>query len=152
MSHIAEATTILAPPSRADLLEYISRLPTSKDGRPLLRLKAGFTHSGLRLEHDVEVEFDAPRGEHGGEFQLALSWRPVGTELLPAFKGLLRFERDANYPCTWIMLQGDYDPPLGRAGKAFDAVAGERIARSTVRALLDDLRAALDGAMRSREM
>jgi hypothetical protein len=151
MTHIAEATTAQAPPSRADMLDFIARLPKGHEGQRVLRLKAGPRGAAL-MEHDVEVEFDPPTGEHGGEFEMRVAWQPVGTMLLPRFSGILRFERDKNYPYTWIFIEGDYEPPLGKAGKAFDAIAGERIARSTMRALLDDLRAALENAVRAREL
>lgn len=152
MTHIAEATIIQAPPSRADVLDFLSRLPKSKGGYPLIRLKAGLTRGGLRLEHDVEVEIEPPRGETGDKFAMKVFWHPVGTTLLPTFEGTLRFEWDHDYHNTWALLQGNYEPPLGAVGKAFDAVLGERIARTTMRALLDDVRASLEAAIHARDL
>jgi hypothetical protein len=148
MTHIAEATAIQSPPerSRAYLLSYVSRLPKSRDGRAVVRLGAGPTSGGLRLEHDVEAELKPADDEKHLEYRVALSWRPTGTTLLPSFSGVLRFQWDEDYGYTWLVLEGDYEPPLGAAGKAFDAIAGERIARGTMRALLDDLREVLESA------
>jgi hypothetical protein len=148
MTHIAEATAIQSPPerSRAYLLDYVSRLPASHDGRAVMRLSAGQKPGGLRLEHDVEVELKPAHDETHLEYRVDVSWRPTGTTLLPSFAGVLRFQWDEQYGYTWLVIEGDYEPPLGAAGKAFDAIAGERIARGTMRALLDDLRAVLEAA------
>jgi hypothetical protein len=43
-----------------------------------------------------------------------------------------------------LTLEGEYEPPLGPAGKVFDVALGRSIARATVRRLLDALRDALE--------
>ncbi len=111
-----------------------------------MRLTAGLTPGGLQLEHDVEVQLNSARDVAGLEYRVGVSWQPTGTRLLPSFTGLLRFQWDENYGNTWLVIEGNYEPPLGAVGRAFDAVVGEKIARNTLRALLDELRVALEAA------
>ncbi len=145
MTHIAEATAVKLPPERArtKLLDYFAKLSQSQHGHTKLQLRAG-PMSGLQLEHDVDVEVTPARDARGLEYRVDIAWQPTGTNLLPSFKGVLRFQWDEEYGNTWLMLEGDYEPPLGAAGKVFDEVAGQRIARTTLRALLDDFRTTLE--------
>ena len=148
MTHIAEGTAIESPPerSRAIAVDYLEQLERANHGRTILRLTAGVRPGGLRLEHDVEVELTPVRPEPPLEYRVNISWKPTGQALLPSFSGTLRFQWDENYGNTWLVIEGDYEPPLGAAGKAFDAIAGQHIARGTLRALLDDFRSVVEAA------
>jgi hypothetical protein len=148
MTHVAEATAIKSPPerSRAILVDYLTRLEKSNRGRAILRLTAGNRPSGLRLEHNVEAELEPVRTEQPLEYRVNISWKPTGETLLPSFSGTLRFQWDEEYGNTWLVVEGDYEPPLGVAGKTFDAIAGQHIARGTLRALLDDFRSVVETA------
>ncbi len=147
MTHIAEATVAKSPPerSREFLTDYIRELAASNQGLAVLRLRAGAHPGGLHLEHDVVVELTPVKTEDPLEYRVGIAWQP-GTPLLPSFNGTLRFQWDEEYGNTWLVIQGDYEPPLGAAGKAFDAIAGQHIARSTLRALLDDFRSVVESA------
>jgi hypothetical protein len=94
----------------------------------------------------VDATFARTEDPRGLEFPVDIAWKPAGTRLLPAFAGVLRFEYDEDYGRTWLVLEGDYEPPLGAAGSAFDALAGQRIARSTFRALLDEFRTVVESS------
>lgn len=61
--------------------------------------------------------------------------------LLPDFRGTLRF-RIANR-ATDITLDGSYVSPLGVAGRIFDRLIGERIARASLHDLADRIAAYL---------
>jgi len=69
---------------------------------------------------------------------LTVSWHPVGP--YPDFKGTLSADADADGDGTVISLVGRYAPPGGPAGEAFDAMLGYRIARATLRDLLEQIR------------
>ncbi len=64
----------------------------------------------------------------------------------PAFTGTLTLSAGEDYDETELRLDGQYDPPGGAAGHAFDELVGRRIAHATLGALLggvgEDLRAA----------
>jgi hypothetical protein len=73
---------------------------------------------------------------------LMLYWT-AGTRLLPDFHGTLRL-RIETVDQTRIALEGAWRAPLGWLGWAFTVVAGRRIAKSTMRDLLDRLAEALE--------
>jgi hypothetical protein len=64
----------------------------------------------------------------------------------PAFAGTLTLGAGEDYNETELRLEGQYDPPGGIAGRAFDGLVGGRIAHATMNALLsgvgDELREA----------
>jgi hypothetical protein len=146
MPHIAEATSVAERPelARERLLACLAKLPGGSDGHATLHLVAGSAPRGLHLEHDVDATFAPAQDPRGLEFRLGIAWKPTGTRLLPEFKGVVRFQYDEDYGHTWLRIEGDYEPPLGAAGSAFDAVAGQRIARTTLRALLDEFRTVVE--------
>jgi hypothetical protein len=89
-----------------------------------------------QARHEVRVRHELI--ESGGKKRLAFSWDP-DDRTVPRFAGTLTCdEKEAGI--TTVTLEGAYTPPLGLAGAAFDLVAGRKIARATVRALLDDIK------------
>ena len=73
---------------------------------------------------------------------LAIEWH-AGTRLFPLFHGTLRL-RIASVEMTRLTFEGAYRPPLGTFGVVFDALIGRRIARATMREMLDRIAAALE--------
>jgi hypothetical protein len=59
-------------------------------------------------------------------------------EPFPRFDGALSLEA-ASPKATTLTLEGRYEPPLGGAGKLFDAALGHRIAEATARELLKEI-------------
>jgi hypothetical protein len=51
---------------------------------------------------------------------------------LPEFRGTLRV-RIVSVDAIMLLIDGAYEPPGGLLGRAFDAIAGQRIARATAR-------------------
>jgi len=123
----------------------MNELKAAHRGRAILKLRAGTMPGGVHLERNVDAELTAAAPDPL-EYSVNISWEPKGTALLPRFNGILRFQWDEDYGNTWLIIEGDYEPPLGDAGKAFDAVIGQRIARGTLRALLDDFRSVIETA------
>ena len=72
-----------------------------------------------------------------------LTWTPKGSALLPHFSGeiVLRAAEDGR---PMIELVGQYAPPFGVPGKAFDMVIGSKISVSTAKALLRQIADAID--------
>lgn len=68
---------------------------------------------------------------------LLLVWKPEHDTAFPDFRGVLT-ARPENRGVS-MRLQGSYDPPFGMAGKLFDVIAGNRIAKRTMQRLLDRL-------------
>jgi hypothetical protein len=74
--------------------------------------------------------------------QLEISWT-AGTRFFPDFRGTLQL-RIASVEETRLTLEGTYRPPFGAAGRVFDALLGRRIARATMRDLLERLADAME--------
>jgi uncharacterized membrane protein len=67
----------------------------------------------------------------------------AGTRFFPDFHGALRL-RIASVEETRLSLEGTYQPPFGAFGAVFDLVIGRRIARATMRDLLQRLGDAME--------
>ena len=106
-------------------------------------------HVTGKIRKPVQMVF----ARHGDELEqgrlhdaMLIEWTATGTRLFPQFHGTLRL-RIAGASATRLTLEGAYRPPLGRVGRVFDRVIGRRIARATMRELLDRVA----GAMEARE-
>jgi len=100
---------------------------------------------GGRLRRPVRMVFQRrPDEAESGRAHdtLEVSWT-AGTRWLPDFHGALRL-RIASVDETRLTLEGEYRPPFGAAGTGFDALFGRRIARATLRDLLDRLAVAME--------
>ena len=73
---------------------------------------------------------------------MLVEWEAVGTRLFPQFHGTLRLRIAGEG--TYLTLEGAYRPPLGGAGQIFDRVIGRRIARATMRELLERIAADME--------
>jgi hypothetical protein len=98
-----------------------------------------------RVRRPVKLVFaHHPDETEGGRAHDALKvdWT-AGTRLLPDFHGTVRL-RIATVDTTSITLEGAWRVPFGLLGRAFNAVIGRRIAKATMRNLLDRLADALE--------
>lgn len=68
-----------------------------------------------------------------------ISWVAEPGGIYPSFDGQLAVRADEGYRTSLLELQGTYTPPLGAAGRAFDAVIGRRIAGGTAQNLLSEI-------------
>jgi hypothetical protein len=73
---------------------------------------------------------------------MLIEWT-AGTRLFPDFHGTLRLRIDS-VESTLLTLEGSYRPPFGAAGRVFNWLIGRRIARSTMRELLERLALAME--------
>jgi len=73
---------------------------------------------------------------------LELRWHPISGPY-PSFKGTLLARRGDAGSCR-LEIEGEYTPPGGIAGAAFDAVVGHRIAEESVTDLLERFKSAFE--------
>ncbi len=111
------------------------------DGR-LVRLTlcvttpAASAPDGSALSKEVIASF-ALVHSHDTRFpEYDVRWKPEGGGPYPTFAGRLSVDPDDDYDSFLLRLAGDYEAPFGIAGAIFDAAAGRRIAKATVRTLL----------------
>jgi len=113
--------------------------------RDLIRSVPGQAHKAVKLVFALHP--DETEGGRGHDAMM-IEWH-AGTRLFPDFHGTLRL-RIATVESTRLTFEGAYRPPLGQVGVAFDALIGRRIARATMRELLDRIADALE--RREREV
>ncbi|HEY1728362.1 MAG TPA: hypothetical protein VGG22_08325 [Candidatus Baltobacteraceae bacterium] len=145
MTEVYGTTTVNAPYSVA-LDSIVRRLRVKKHrlklSVPLAKLGFG---ANLGIEREVDVSFVPLHGHKGERLlhdELQFVWEPSGGGPFPTFTGSLKM-----HPVglnTEIVLSGEYQPPLGLVGEAFDAVIGKRIAEATAKMLLEMLQQELE--------
>ena len=80
-----------------------------------------------------------------GDFDgVAVSWEPLGDAALPGFSGKIDVEPDYYYGAFRLVLTGRYTLPIERSGRMFERHSGHRLASHTARALLENMRAAIE--------
>lgn len=145
MTRLRDAIVVDSPAEQSMLrLERFFDSLRGKDGVSRIRLRVptdGPTR-GLALEREVCVEARRTRGEAMLDDLMLITWVPEGTGVFPTFEGIL-IVRSTDGTSS-IELDGTYTPPFGPAGQVFDAAIGHRIAESTARELLKDLKAAVE--------
>jgi hypothetical protein len=136
MSKLSETIVVACPYHLAQ--QYIAfslRKPLEKPGVMTVRVPLG----DMQVSKDVlatvsegtdPMHFDQPWNVH---------WSPVGGGPYPDFDGQITVRADEDYTSCILEIQGEYRPPGGAAGKAFDAVVGRKIASATARALLEQI-------------
>ena len=158
---------------------YVSRVEVSRDAAVPFSEAETYAHDFLEdaersgIEVHVPLRDFLPRvtgkvkkpvkmvfARHGDELEqgrlhdaMLVEWKAVGTRLFPHFHGTLRL-RIAGVNATRLTLEGAYRPPLGGFGVGFDRLIGHRIARATMRNLLDRIAAEMERretAYRARE-
>jgi hypothetical protein len=150
MSHIEERTAVACPLAQA--AARIRRFfrengPPSGDTTQLdLRVDIALPGIGslLELQRSVVVtlqEHHLP-GDETPRYRIQWATRVPGP--FPLFAGELRVDEWTDYDSFSLRLEGDYEPPLGIAGEAFDIVLGKRIAHVTAVDLLARIRTAIE--------
>jgi hypothetical protein len=145
MTEVFGTTQVKAPYSVA--LDAIVRILRAKKNRVMLvvPLKTLGFGTNLGLEREVNVNFLPVRGHKGERLlydELQLKWEPAAGGPFPTFAGSLKM-----HPLgldTELVLSGEYQPPLGLVGEAFDAVIGKRIAEATAQMLLETIKQNLE--------
>ena len=145
MTRLSDSISVNCPAEQA-MLRLDTFFATLRKGNGVARLRLRVPTDGvmheIAIDREVCVEARRTRGEASLNDLMLIRWVPEGTGVFPTFEGTLivRSENDASS----IELDGSYTPPFGPAGQAFDAAIGHRIAQSTARELLKDLKAAVE--------
>lgn len=141
MTEVFGTITIKAPYSVA--MDAIVRRLKAKKNRIVLEVpfkKIGIP-TNLGIEREVDIAFHPVHGYKGEQQlhdELRFTWVPTGGGPFPTFGGMLKLRPlGADTEC---ILSGEYQPPGGKLGEAFDAVIGKRIAEATSNVLLDQIR------------
>lgn len=141
MTEVFGKITVDAPYSVA-MDAILRRLRTRKNTLalvvPFRKLGVG---TNLGVERDVIVAFVPMRGAKGAQQlhdEIEFTWEPAGGGPFPAFCGSLRMHPEGSR--TELVLSGEYQPPGGKLGEAFDAVIGKRVAEATAQTLLERLK------------
>ncbi len=95
---------------------------------------------GVQLERGVDARIMRTRDEQNLNDVYAVEWTPTGGGPFPDLHGRLILWSEDDPSCSYLELDGTYEPPLGTVvGAAFDATIGHLIAERTAKVLLDDI-------------
>lgn len=103
------------------------------------------------LERDAVVTLVPAHRPQDMTPRFTVHWEPAEPGPYPVFDGVLTVEAGDDYDVFRLALEGTYQPPLGLAGKAFDAVFGNRIAEQTARELLAEIAGVVEARVRDEE-
>jgi hypothetical protein len=107
--------------------------------RDLAPTRGGHLRQHVRLVAQRVPDEHEPGRAHDA---MEIDWT-AGTRFFPDFHGALRL-RIASVDHTLLTLEGTYQPPFGAFGLVFDLAIGRRIARATMRDLLQRLGDAME--------
>ena len=114
------------------------------DGGVELPLRVSLADFGLpdavSIERDVVVRINKRRDAENINDEIAISWSPADGGPYPAFDGRIVVWSEDNPTQSFIELEGNYAPPMGRLGEAFDETIGYLIAQRTAHEFLENLR------------
>ncbi len=143
MTPLCERTSV-----RGSLSETEARLESylasrrASDGVARLRLRVPVTGQarGLCVDREVRVEAWHDRDDLDLTVLIRVTWTPEGNVAFPKFWGTLVVWGHENPNLSHVELEGVYEPPLGAAGESFDAAIGHRLAASTAREFLEEVK------------
>lgn len=147
MSTIMEKELVHAPLGSANsfLQTFFANhtVPNSEGARIVLHAGEGAQAAVVSLQPAHRPEDMTPR--------YRVHWEAEGGGPFPVYDGELTIGADNDYNAFWLVLGGAYAPPGGAAGQLFDAVFGHRIAVSSARGLLTDMRAEIESLFAAQE-
>jgi hypothetical protein len=133
-THVTERYPTKCPYHRAREYLHDSLESVVKNARiTTLSLTAGGLEKPVLVSYkhgEDPMRFDEPWLIH---------WTPEGGGPYPDFDGELTVRADDSYRASILELRGEYVPPLGTLGQAFDFAVGSRIASATAHALLQQI-------------
>lgn len=148
MAHLNESVFVACPYRRAR--EYLAmEIEQRVESRRAWTLRAPL--AGVELKKDVVVTLGPGIDPMHMDQPWHVHWTPQDGGPYPDFDGELTVRADEDYTTSILELSGEYCPPGGAAGRAFDVVAGSRIATLTARALLEQLQSEFESHHRAEE-
>lgn len=107
--------------------------------------------AGADVKKDVVVTFLPGIDPMHMDQPWRVRWTPDGGGPFPDFDGELTVRADEDYASSILELTGEYRPPGGALGQAFDYVLGSRIAAATSQSLLKQIAAEFEARYREEE-
>jgi hypothetical protein len=140
MTNVLQRLPVACPYHLAQ--QYLAEIvaPSMESGKPdRIELVAPIDvrdHRVVRMVKGVDVTYG--RGEDPMHFDQVwiVKWTPHGGGPYPTFTGALTVRADEDYTGCLLEISGEYEPPLGALGLAFDAIVGSRLAAGTASELL----------------
>jgi len=120
-------------------------------GATTLPLKANLPLLKGAVEKNVLVRYAKGQDPLRFDEPWLVHWTPDGGGPYPDFDGELTVRADESYRRAILELRGEYTPPLGTFGQAFDLVLGAKIAARTARALLQEIARIMEERFHSEE-
>jgi len=157
MTKMHELVAVAAPLSQAaSRLDEFFRVHGSEGGdmaRLTLRLALNVPGLGspLSIERDVIATIAPAHKPEDMTPRYRVQWAPETPGPYPLFAGELRVGAADDYDAFYLILDGSYEPPLGIAGGAFDALAGKYIAQQTALDLLSNVKSFIETAFARNE-
>lgn len=146
MSNLLQRHVVPCPYGRGRAYLEKSLSALAESGAPQrIRLRAA------PLEKDVLVTYTASEDPMHFDQPWIIRWTPAGGGPYPDFAGTLTVRADEDYTTCVLELRGEYVPPGGVAGAAFDAVVGSRVASATAREFLRALGAQIEAEFKREE-
>jgi len=102
----------------------------------------GFPAIG-KLSRRAKITLGASTQRSDGATLVPIQWRDANSQNFPEFKGCIEIQPMARNE-SQLAIIGQYHPPFGALGAAFDAAIGRRIAEVGVEQLLERLRTELE--------
>jgi len=102
----------------------------------------GFPAIG-KLSRRAVITLGASHLRSDGATLVPIHWKDSNSQNFPEFKGFVEIVPMAKDE-SQLAIIGQYHPPFGPIGAAFDAAIGKRIAEVSVELLLERLRSALE--------
>lgn len=139
MTSIVQRHFITCPYGLAKTFLQAELAPTSGEHLEWLLHVTPPVPAGAEVSKQVDVYVSRSVDPMHFDQPWKVTWAPSHGGPFPTFSGTLTVRADEDWNVAALELAGTYEPPLGPAGKAFDAVLGSRIARSTAKALLAEI-------------
>ncbi|MGB8266962.1 MAG: hypothetical protein WCE44_11595 [Candidatus Velthaea sp.] len=105
---------------------------------------------GMTVEKKATAEVRFQR-DKGSPHTIEIAWTPQDTLILPRFEGAFTATETGAESCR-LELAGTYLPPGGVIGIVVDALAGRRVARTTLETLLATMGTEIESDYRARMM
>jgi hypothetical protein len=140
MTKLHESLRIQCPYLRAKEQLRAALQQAAQSGVPqTLQLSAVLPATNLALAKNVRVTYGPAVDPMHFDEPWRVQWAPEAGGIYPSFDGKLTVRADERYESAILELDGEYRPPLGAAGRAFDAALGHKIASDTAQRLLEKL-------------
>ena len=131
--------------ARGSLEQALAALADNRQTQTLtLSVPLGKDEAAGALRKDVIVSYARSADPQHFDQPWTIHWKPTPGGVYPDFNGELTVRAADTHSNCFLELEGEYTPPLGAIGAAFDAALGNRIATATGAQLLATIGEAME--------